>query len=72
MHGEDNGEVEAMQSGLVAHRAATTTFGLVKSLLGPATGILTVGTMLLWLRLALSRRGSALVWAKADTLAVAA
>ena len=50
-----------------------TTFVLVKSVLGPATGIVTVGTMFLWFRVTLARSGTPLVWAKAQpaTLAVA-
>lgn len=41
-----------------------TTFVLVKSLLGPATGLVTVSTMFLWLRFDLRRSGTPLVWAR--------
>ncbi len=42
-----------------------TTFVLIKSILGPTTGIVTVTTMFLWLRLDLRRSGTPLVWARA-------
>ena len=41
---------------------STTTFVLVKSVLGPATGIVTIGTMLGWFRLKLARHGTPIVW----------
>lgn len=41
-----------------------TTFVLIKSVLGPATGIVTVTTMFLWLRVDLQRSGTPLVWAR--------
>lgn len=41
---------------------STTTFVLVKSVLGPATGIVTIGTMLGWFRLTLARHGTPIVW----------
>lgn len=42
---------------------STTTFVLVKSILGPATGISTVGIMFIWFRISLARSGTPLVWA---------
>lgn len=42
-----------------------TTFVLVKSVLGPATGVVTVTSMFVWLRLDLLRSGTPLVWARA-------
>lgn len=42
-----------------------TTFVLIKSVLGPATGVVTVTSMFLWLRLDLMRSGTKLVWARA-------
>ncbi|MFQ5558203.1 MAG: hypothetical protein ACE5GB_11945, partial [Acidimicrobiales bacterium] len=39
-----------------------TTFVLLKSILGPSTGILTGGSMFLWFRLDLARSGTPLVW----------
>jgi len=42
-----------------------TTFVLIKSVLGPATGVVTVTSMFLWLRLDLLRSGTPLVWARA-------
>ena len=47
-----------------------TTFVLVKSILGPATGIVTVGTMFLWFRVTLARSGTPLIWAKAPPAAL--
>jgi hypothetical protein len=44
--------------------ASTTTFVLVKSVLGPATAIVTIGTMLVWLRLAVRRTGTQIVWTR--------
>jgi hypothetical protein len=41
---------------------STTTFVLVKSLLGPATGVVTIGVMLAWFRVSLARSGARLVW----------
>lgn len=41
---------------------STTTFVLVKSVLGPATGIITIGSMLGWFRLTLARHGTPIVW----------
>ncbi len=41
---------------------STTTFVLVKSVLGPATGIITIGTMLGWFRFTLARNGTPVVW----------
>jgi hypothetical protein len=43
---------------------STTTFVVVKSILGPVTGAVTIGTMLAWLWLTLSRSGTRIVWAK--------
>ena len=45
---------------------SVTTFVLVKSMLGPATGVVTVGSMFLWLRFDLARNGTPLVWARAS------
>jgi hypothetical protein len=42
---------------------STTTFVLVKSVLGPITSAVTIGAMLLWFQLTLSRHGSRIVWA---------
>lgn len=44
-----------------------TTFVLVKSVLGPATGVVTVGSMFLWLRVELARSGTQLIWARASS-----
>lgn len=44
--------------------ASTTTFVLVKSLLGPATAVGTIGTMLVWLRLTVRRTGTPIVWTR--------
>jgi hypothetical protein len=41
-----------------------TTFVLIKSILGPATGVVTVTSMFLWLRVDLLRSGTPLVWAR--------
>lgn len=43
---------------------STTTFVLVKSVLGPATAIVTVGTMLVWLRRDVRRSGTTIVWTR--------
>ncbi len=51
---------------------STTTFVLVKSVLGPATGIITIGTMLGWFRLTLARHGTPVVWGPARTPVAAA
>jgi len=52
---------------------STTTFVLVKAVLGPATGIVTVGSTFLWFWAKLSRTGTPLVWARAGaTPAIAA
>jgi hypothetical protein len=48
--------------------SSTTTFVLVKSVLGPATAAVTIGLMLLWLRSELARTGSRLVRAAAASL----
>ncbi|MCP5026560.1 MAG: hypothetical protein GY929_09775 [Actinomycetia bacterium] len=50
---------------------STTTFVLVKSILGPATGIVTVGTMFIWFRFNLARTGTPLVWSRPARPAVA-
>lgn len=41
---------------------STTTFVLAKSVLGPTTGAVTIGAMLLWFRFTVSRHGSRIVW----------
>jgi hypothetical protein len=41
--------------------SSTTTFVLVKSVLGPATAVVTIGLMLLWLRSNLARTGTRIV-----------
>lgn len=46
---------------------STTTFVLVKSVLGPSTGILTVGSMFLWFRFTLARNGTPLIWARSHS-----
>lgn len=51
---------------------STTTFVLAKAVLGPATGVFTIGTMFLWFRLDLRRSGTPLVWTRARLPAVAA
>lgn len=40
-----------------------TTFVLVKAILGPATGLTTVGVGFLWFRMRLARTGTPLLWA---------
>ena len=47
-------------------RTSTTTFVMVKSVLGPATAAVTIGIMLVWLRFAVTRTGTRLVWATSD------
>ena len=42
---------------------STTTFVLVKSILGPLTAVVTIGAMLIWLRVELWRTGTRIVWA---------
>ncbi|HSJ91947.1 MAG TPA: VC0807 family protein [Ilumatobacter sp.] len=41
----------------------TTTFVVVKSVLGPITGAVTIGTMAVWFWISLSRSGTRIVWA---------
>lgn len=43
---------------------STTTFVVVKSLLGPLTALVTIGTMLMWLRVQLRRTRTPVVWAR--------
>ena len=43
---------------------STTTFVVVKSVLGPITGLVTVGTMVAWFIVSLSRSGTRIVWAR--------
>ena len=52
--------------------SSTTTFVLLKSVLGPATAAVTIGLMLLWLRSELARTGMRLVRAGAVPLPVPA
>jgi len=47
--------------------SSTTTFVVVKSVLGPGTAVVTIGLMLVWLRFAVARTGTALVWSRAAT-----
>jgi len=47
---------------------STTTFMLVKSMLGPLTAIVTIGAMLIWLRVQLWRTGTQVVWARRQTV----
>lgn len=42
---------------------STTTFVVVKSVLGPVTGAATIGSMLVWFWVTLSRSGTRVVWA---------
>jgi hypothetical protein len=42
---------------------STTTFVVVKSVLGPITGVVTIGTMVAWFWFSLSRSGTRIVWA---------
>jgi hypothetical protein len=44
-----------------------TTFVLVKSVLGPITGTVTVGSMFLWFRFSLRRSGTPLVFSRGET-----
>jgi hypothetical protein len=44
---------------------STTTFVVVKSVLGPITGFVTIGTMLAWFRFTLFRSGTPIVWGAA-------
>lgn len=46
---------------------STTTFVLVKSILGPLTAALTIGAMLVWLRLRVVRTGTRIVWGTSNT-----
>jgi Protein of unknown function (DUF3159) len=50
---------------------STATFLVVKSFLGPATAIVTIGTMLVWLRFALARTETQIVWAGGRVAAAA-
>lgn len=50
---------------------STMTFVLVKSVLGPATGAVTVGLMLGWFWYSITRSGTSIVWAKHTTSAAA-
>jgi len=43
---------------------SATTFLLVKSILGPLTAVVTIGAMLIWLRVELWRTGTCIVWAR--------
>ena len=45
---------------------STTTFVVVKSVLGPITGAVTIGSMLAWFWLSLRRSGTRIEWAKHD------
>lgn len=49
---------------------STTTFVLVKAALGPATGVMTVGSVFLWFRWKLGRTGTQLVWAQRPAILV--
>ena len=51
---------------------STTTFMLVKSMLGPLTAVITIGAMLIWLRVQLWRTGTQVVWARRETVAATA
>ena len=42
---------------------STTTFVVVKSVLGPATGAVTIGVMVAWFWVTLARSGTRIVWA---------
>lgn len=42
--------------------SSTTTFVMVKSVLGPTTAVVTVGVMLVWLRVTAARRGTQVIW----------
>jgi hypothetical protein len=44
---------------------STTTFVLVKSVLGPATAVVTIAPMLVWLRVRVARSGTPIVWTRA-------
>jgi hypothetical protein len=50
---------------------STTTFVLVKAVLGPMTGVLTVGTVFLWFRWKLARTGTQVIWAPRHAPALA-
>jgi intracellular septation protein A len=50
---------------------STTTFVLVKSVLGPSTAAVTIGIGLIWFRFALMRSGTRLVWAASQRVAPA-
>jgi hypothetical protein len=43
---------------------STTTFVLVKSVLGPVTGTVTIGVMLAWFWVSLTRSGTRIVWGR--------
>lgn len=47
---------------------STTTFVLVKAVLGPATGVLTVGSVFLWFRWKLGRTGTQIVWSRRQVI----
>jgi hypothetical protein len=42
--------------------SSPTTFVMVKSVMGPGTAAVTIGVMLVWLKLAVARTGTSLVW----------
>ena len=46
---------------------STTTFVLVKSVLGPSTAVVTIGIAAVWFRFTLSRTGTRLVWQPAES-----
>ena len=45
---------------------STTTFVVVKSVLGPITGTVTIGAMAIWFWFTLSRSGTRVVWAPCE------
>lgn len=45
---------------------STTTFVVVKSVLGPITGTVTIGAMAIWFWVTLSRSGTRVVWAPCE------
>lgn len=45
---------------------STTTFVLVKSVLGPSTAVVTIGIAAIWFRFTLARTGTRLIWQTPD------
>lgn len=58
--------VNALVTAWLLVSSSTASFVMVKSALGPATTAVTVGVMLIWLRVTVGRTGTQVVWATAN------